>query len=226
MQIWGLGSDLEVPDGAVTLQVARANPGISTDRSLLPGPLQDPPPPPAPDPPPPSTSRCPTGTPCHRGRLCWCRGQRRAAGRHCSCPVPAGTVAPPGVSVEMGETGNNELVQVRPVKPTGQGLGEGPHRTTSGNLHPTEGELRPMAVWDHASGRAGTKPPVLPDRRSPPGTHRVPQRHLPLTHAAEACGQDLPIRYKHGAHRPGPLMGTVLLLEGKGGGQSVPAHSS
>ena len=123
------------------------------------------PPAPAPDPPPPSTSCCPTGTPCHRGRLCWCRGQRRAAGRHCSCPVPAGTVAPPGASVEMGETGNNELGQVRPVKPTGQRLREGPHRTTSGTPHPTEGKLRPMAVWDHASGRARTKPPVLP---SPP----------------------------------------------------------
>lgn len=40
---------------------------------------------------------------------------------------------------------------------------------------------------------------------------RVPQRHLPLTHAAEAGGQDLAIGHKHSSHGPGPLVGTVLL---------------
>lgn len=59
----------------------------------------------------------------------------------------------------------------------------------------------------------------------PPGAHRVPQRHLPLTHAAEARGQDLSIGYKDCAHRPGPLMGTVLLLQEKAGGQSS-AHTN
>lgn len=45
-------------------------------------------------------------------------------------------------------------------------------------------------------------------------THRIPQRHLPFTHATEAGTQDLPIRNKHRSHRPGAFVRFLLLLQG------------
>lgn len=44
-------------------------------------------------------------------------------------------------------------------------------------------------------------------------THRVPQRHLSLTHATEARTEDLPIRHEHRPDRPGALMRLLLLLQ-------------
>lgn len=39
-----------------------------------------------------------------------------------------------------------------------------------------------------------------------PRTYRVPQRQLPLAHATEACGQDLPIGEEQSSHRPGSFV--------------------
>lgn len=44
-------------------------------------------------------------------------------------------------------------------------------------------------------------------------THRVPQRHLPLTDTTEAGGEDLPVIHEHRLHRPGALVRLLLLLQ-------------
>lgn len=155
----GLGSDLEVPDRAVTLQVVGARedqlmPPAITVLSKSPPPTSLPPTP------------CPPGPPCHRGRQCWCRGQRRAAGRRCSCPAPAGTAAPPGVSAETGGS-NNEMGHVG--RCSDGGVGWGAQRPTSRNPHLTVGQLRPWPSGQ-ARGKAGTKPlglALLPTQHSP-----------------------------------------------------------
>lgn len=45
-----------------------------------------------------------------------------------------------------------------------------------------------------------------------PRTYRVPQRQLPLAHATEACGQDLPIREEQSSHRPGSFVDFLFHL--------------
>ena len=51
-------------------------------------------------------------------------------------------------------------------------------------------------------------------------THWVPERHLPLAHAAEARAEYLVVGHEQGPDRPGALMGLFLLLrvEGEGDG--------
>lgn len=137
----GLGSDLEVADGAVALRVVGAGRSTPTGAcSRAPSRPLRPPPSPAPA----------TGPPCHRGRQCWCRGQRRAAGRRCWCPAPAGTAAPPAASVETGR--GDELGQVRPgwcpSLSSNRGASD-PYRPSRGNPH-----LRPANGPGHRA-RAG-----------------------------------------------------------------------
>lgn len=43
-------------------------------------------------------------------------------------------------------------------------------------------------------------------------THWVPQRHLSLTHATEAGGEDVLVVHEHRPDRPGALMRLLLLL--------------
>lgn len=50
-------------------------------------------------------------------------------------------------------------------------------------------------------------------------THRIPQRHLPLTHATEAGTEDLPVGHKHRPDRPGALVRLLLLLQARGGAE-------
>lgn len=45
------------------------------------------------------------------------------------------------------------------------------------------------------------------------GTHRVPQRHLSLTHATEAGGEDLPIGHKDRPDWSEAFVRLLLLLE-------------
>lgn len=45
------------------------------------------------------------------------------------------------------------------------------------------------------------------------GSYRVPQGQLPLAHAAEAGGEDVPVCQENGAHGPGSLVGFLFLLE-------------
>lgn len=42
--------------------------------------------------------------------------------------------------------------------------------------------------------------------------YRVPECELPLAHAAEAGGEDVPIRQEDGSHGPRALVGLILLL--------------
>lgn len=49
-------------------------------------------------------------------------------------------------------------------------------------------------------------------RKTEGETHRVPQRHLPLAHTAEACAEDLPVRHEHGSDGSGALVRLLLLL--------------
>lgn len=46
-----------------------------------------------------------------------------------------------------------------------------------------------------------------------PGPYRVPQGQLPLAHAAEAGGEDVPVRQENGSHGPRSFVGLLLLLE-------------
>lgn len=43
-------------------------------------------------------------------------------------------------------------------------------------------------------------------------TYDVPQRHLPLTDATEACAEDLVVGHEHGPDRPAALVRLLLLL--------------
>jgi hypothetical protein len=93
MQERSLRSDLKIPDRAVTLWVwAR-----QYHQNRAPGCLFTKPPTHLPRPP----ALLPE-SPCHRGRQCWYQDQKKVAGLRCLCPAPAGTVAPPGASVETG----------------------------------------------------------------------------------------------------------------------------
>lgn len=45
------------------------------------------------------------------------------------------------------------------------------------------------------------------------GPYRVPQGQLPLAHAAEAGGEDVPVCQENGSHGPRSLVGFLFLLE-------------
>lgn len=57
---------------------------------------------------------------------------------------------------------------------------------------------------------SGSKQSVFP---TGPETHWVPQRHLSLTHATEAGGEDPPVGHKDGPDRSEAFMRLLLLLE-------------
>lgn len=52
-------------------------------------------------------------------------------------------------------------------------------------------------------------------------SHRVPQGQLPLTHSAEACGQDLPVGEEHSSHGSGALVNLLSDLEEEDRGRRV-----
>lgn len=55
-------------------------------------------------------------------------------------------------------------------------------------------------------------------------TYRIPQGQLPLTHAAEARGEDLPVGEEQSSHGPGPLVNFLLHLKAEQLKSQPPSH--
>lgn len=54
---------------------------------------------------------------------------------------------------------------------------------------------------------------VLSDTGPARQTYSIPQYQLSVTHTAEACGQDLPIREEHSSHWLGTKVDLLFHLE-------------
>lgn len=151
--------------------------------------------------------------PSRRGRRLQCRGRRRAEGRRCWCPAPAGSGARQSCSVEKKWD--------RFPKWSGLILRETtPSRLWNSDVR-REGRSRvfreaPVGVFFFKDEGFIVKEKLLFadwvwwvfwD------AHRVPQRHLPLTHAAEAGGEDLPVGHEDRPDWSEAFMRLLLLLK-------------